>query len=1015
MSASHSSAHTAHDLLAYEPFVRSIARSLLADEDRVGDVVQETWLRALTRLPKNAVSVKSWLGRVTRNLALDEHRRATHRKSREEAAASEEAIREDEASLELHAKLVEAVLRLEEPYKSVVILRYYRGMSPTKIGAELSRNAATVRSQLHRAHEILKERLDGEFGGHRAAWLALCVPLARGKAAFPIAATAAAMGAVVLSAGAAFAWIGSQDAPLESQPGTSVLGASMALDTEAPKASAPALASAPQDDRKPLANTRTALVTFEGTPRAGVEVYCLQTDDIDEEIARANPGLMADPDRLFPLFGTRHESDAEGRVTLPPIRSEFALLGIDGDLFDLLTIQETRGGSLEIALETVPTLRVKTVNALGLPVTGVPIVLRATIDESDIGGGFSSMDLYTTETRGDAGFATLRNYGAYYPESRERSWSVRLGVPGLDSQIRAVAMDQSIDDVVTFLIGATGTVEMRAVDADGEVLQVQGTARLRSRGLERAALEQPLVDGRAHFSIVGIERELEAELEIPELGATWRLSAQGPSEQGAHAVIELRSSGVPRLVGRVQSPDGTPCADLELQANFLNATPQLVHFSSVRTDARGAFQIELDRRVSRAGISLLLAGFRDRQMVSQSELVGPLEPGSSTIDIGTVTLAESSGVIDGRVVGPNGEPLGGIHLSADQLPGFHTSNMMSRPNGNFYLPGVFPEQVTIRLARADDWVLAQPVVVERGTRGVVLQLSPAATVSGTILVDENASELPIEIDAYRVLEDGSEVLVSSAARDARSAQYEVRGLASGEHRVIFRLGDLVLEEVADVQVSPATASNDPRINVVDLRDKLVAHAFRVTDKAGVGIAEARVKGIVDAKVHGIATSSADGMVTLWTTPDPDIRVHVAANDYRDVVLDSSTLPDTLELEPAIEVRITGDRPLEPKRGDKAYFLTLRFLPQSPDEMGLERVVSVPRALLRGEATTLRFPAPGRYQLHYTLHYAMHYDHGGSAWGEWNVPTPVEGNSVIQVQDDTTLQELTLPMPRALPD
>jgi len=52
---------------------------------------------------------------------------------------------------------------LPEPYKTPVILRYLNGMDSTEISAVLGRPAGTVRYQLSRALQLLRERLGSEW------------------------------------------------------------------------------------------------------------------------------------------------------------------------------------------------------------------------------------------------------------------------------------------------------------------------------------------------------------------------------------------------------------------------------------------------------------------------------------------------------------------------------------------------------------------------------------------------------------------------------------------------------------------------------------------------------------------------------------------------------------------------------------------------------------------------------------------------------------------------------------
>jgi len=175
-------AHTfsAEALLQHEPFVRALVRGLLADESRVQDIVQETWLTAITRPPARGSSLRAWLGTVASNLVRDSHRRRARRQMREQEASREEALESvDESYQRMAAQrdVVDVVLALEEPYRSVLVLRYFQDLSNDEIGQRLGRSAATVSSQISRAHELARKALDKKYGEDREAWSVPLLPL----------------------------------------------------------------------------------------------------------------------------------------------------------------------------------------------------------------------------------------------------------------------------------------------------------------------------------------------------------------------------------------------------------------------------------------------------------------------------------------------------------------------------------------------------------------------------------------------------------------------------------------------------------------------------------------------------------------------------------------------------------------------------------------------------------------------------------------------------------------------
>lgn len=168
-------------ILEDQGFVQRLARSLVRDEHGAEDLVQQTWLAALEHPPRVHGSLRGWLARVARNLAINSARRDVRRSEREQLTARAETLPPIDAmemQLELQRHVLDAVQRLDEPYKSVVFLRYYQDLSPDEIATRLSLPVATVKTRLRRALASLRSALDREFGGDRRAWSTALMPLA---------------------------------------------------------------------------------------------------------------------------------------------------------------------------------------------------------------------------------------------------------------------------------------------------------------------------------------------------------------------------------------------------------------------------------------------------------------------------------------------------------------------------------------------------------------------------------------------------------------------------------------------------------------------------------------------------------------------------------------------------------------------------------------------------------------------------------------------------------------------
>ncbi len=185
-----------HDLLQHAGFLRALAFGLLRDAQHADDIVQESFAAALASGERR--EWRSWLGAVARNIASKVRRGERRREGRERRAALPEALPSAAdlvAQLELQQRVVAAVSELDEPYRSMVVLRYLHGLDAAEIARREGVRPGTVRARVSRALAVLRARLDREHGG-RAAWSALLLPLLPNDSA----AGAALAGGIVMAA-----------------------------------------------------------------------------------------------------------------------------------------------------------------------------------------------------------------------------------------------------------------------------------------------------------------------------------------------------------------------------------------------------------------------------------------------------------------------------------------------------------------------------------------------------------------------------------------------------------------------------------------------------------------------------------------------------------------------------------------------------------------------------------------------------------------------------------------------
>jgi RNA polymerase sigma-70 factor, ECF subfamily len=154
--------------LLYARYARMVHGILLArvPHSHVDDLVQDVFLRAMPRLHslRDVSRFPSWLAAIARNRAIDFHRRA-----KSDVALDDDSVyepdqlppsnrRAPQASAEARVAL-EAILSLPDAYRETLILRLVEGMTGPEIAARTGLTHGSVRVNLHRGMQQLREIL----------------------------------------------------------------------------------------------------------------------------------------------------------------------------------------------------------------------------------------------------------------------------------------------------------------------------------------------------------------------------------------------------------------------------------------------------------------------------------------------------------------------------------------------------------------------------------------------------------------------------------------------------------------------------------------------------------------------------------------------------------------------------------------------------------------------------------------------------------------------------------------
>ena len=192
------------EMLDHSGWVRELARRLVRDPLAADDLAQDAWVAALENPPGDGRPLRQWLAKVLRNFARQRRRGEGRRAARETAAAKDEGLPSTAELVErasLQRMVHGAVLGLDEPYRTAILLRYFEELPPREIAKRLGVPVETVHTRLTRAHQKLRVRLDRLHRGDRRAWVLALAPLARRPWALP----SSVLGGVLVNASAKLA------------------------------------------------------------------------------------------------------------------------------------------------------------------------------------------------------------------------------------------------------------------------------------------------------------------------------------------------------------------------------------------------------------------------------------------------------------------------------------------------------------------------------------------------------------------------------------------------------------------------------------------------------------------------------------------------------------------------------------------------------------------------------------------------------------------------------------------
>lgn len=721
-------------LLAEDQWIRRLARKLAGDPHAAEDLVQDTWAAALDSKPDapRPRAPRPWLRGIVHNLWIDAKRARAARAQRELRAARPEALEpasELVAELELRKQVAEALLALEEPYRSALYLRFFKDQSLAAIARRQGVALSSAHERVQQGLARLRARLDQAHGGRRRAWALGLFALARPAGLLTRATEAIAMASglkvaatvLVVGGGAAWYWLGSE------------------------RETHPTLAEAPVAD---TASERDELAPVPAAPLPGAARAALPTEEpatLPSEPARAAgaaalvQGRVVDPEGAglgavrvgWTDSDSRAEtsSAADGSFALAPA-SRGSIRALEPDLVTLVPgecASVGRAGSALLVVAPRAPLRGIVVDPDGAPVSGARLEfgLRQAL-HLQLGLVPSSLDRPEWHT-------TSADDGTFALAEIARSRRVLLHVEAVGFWMAMVDVPPaSTSELVVRLQRAGSQRTIRGLVLDPAGVAVEGARVSAGDAIvvsdARGGFELALDGVHGTFGPLVGERparpETEAHLVALKAGFLPAREPLASFDLAAPVVLQLgeRPSSIS---GRVRESDGRPCAGVVVWTR--DSTP---FGRQVQTAGEGttiAWQLTVEDELAggpgrRGAVSDVEGAFEIPGLLARpyelmafdpvkAELCGPwtITAGARGIEL-TLARALRRGKVAGQVVSVGGTSLAGVQITPrrtvpdtdahGQVPYLRSHEVTTDALGRFEFAELALEGTTLQLQHA---------------------------------------------------------------------------------------------------------------------------------------------------------------------------------------------------------------------------------------------------------------------------------------------------------------------------
>ncbi|MBL8898080.1 MAG: hypothetical protein JNM84_10660 [Planctomycetes bacterium] len=535
-----------------------------------------------------------------------------------------------------------------------------------------------------------------------------------------------------------------------------------------------------------------------------------------------------------------------------------------------------------------------------------------------------------------------------------------------------------------------GRVRVNAVDAAGNSI-----ARALSYRLRLAPLETALDDDRSFDRLPILVREttggtclfehvrcpfLIEALVVDPLGMLddEHVRMLGPAAPGHEVQVTVQlADEAPRILGRLLDEELQPLRSRAIALDVKNR--QSAAHSRITTDAEGRFSLgwTMLRRLLGTPEQLAFTTVEDPELRTL-RMQAPAFPEHGALDLGDLVLRplEAEALLAaGFLHDAAGQPIARASVDVVEVwpptPNgpwevarrLTLGHIESDAQGRFEIRSRETVRALHLTPRCRGYFAVSSIVVEPGTRDAHLELRRGGDLAGRIQADPGLNLRKLSL---RLERDAEKPMLT---RPDGAGAFRFDGLRPGRTSIRVELAGVALETIQDLEIREGVLNRDPRLDPLDLRDRLRAWRLRLQSSAGTSIAERRVA-LVPLPPRGDLAwghSDREGRCTVLL-PKEVVELRLFVAECNPAVLTWRDEEQTIALTNAARqhLRITG---LDAVPEELETELQLG-VPNGSDEEGMRHaaagIAGGSRPVRQGSEVELFVPWSGTYELRWYL-------------------------------------------------